>query len=115
MIEPATAPIAPIPPLQRFAFIVKGPGYCAEAHAQDLTTATFVTRVVGVSDAAGACVAAQTLVADGFQLIELCGGFSAAEQARVQAAIADAVPIGRVSYSATETARLNASFGAPLG
>lgn len=63
----------------RYGFIVKGPGYFPDKHTAEISSEAFSTRVVGVSDYLSAILVAQQLVADGIQLIELCGGFTQSE------------------------------------
>lgn len=97
-------------PLSRFAFIVKAPGYSAATHTATLDSAQFSTRVVGVGDLDDAMRAAASLVSDGIQLIELCGGFTAAEADAIRAHIRSAVPVGVVRYSAAEEQVLASLF-----
>jgi hypothetical protein len=99
-------------PLSVFGFIVKGPGYKADAHNAQLSSGLFTTFVVGVADFAAAQLAAQALVTNGVQLIELCGGFTESEAAQMRQYIGPNVPIGVVVYSpaqATALANLFAS------
>jgi Family of unknown function (DUF6506) len=97
-------------PLCRFAFIVKAPGYTAATHAVTLDSAQFSTRVIGVRDLDDAMQAAASLVGNGVQLIELCGGFTGAEAKVIRAHIRSAVPVGLVGYSAAEERALARLF-----
>ncbi len=54
--------------------------------------------------------AARLLLADGAQLIELCGGFSAHETADVLTAVDGAVPVGAVRYGPEAIAGMHALF-----
>ena len=51
------------------------------------------------------------LVAEGVQLVELCGAFGPTETAAVLAAAGGRVPVGAVTYPAGEAGRLDALFG----
>jgi hypothetical protein len=102
-------------PLSRFAFIVKGRGYSAAEHAAVLESSEFSTRVVGVSDCVAAEPVVRQLVADGVQLIELCGGFTPAEAQALRALVGGRVPIGVVVYSDEQAAELTRLFSKPAG
>jgi hypothetical protein len=53
---------------------------------------------IGVPSIADAPSVARELVADGVELIELCGGFSGAGLGAVVAAVGGRVPVGAVFY-----------------
>jgi predicted polyphosphate/ATP-dependent NAD kinase len=53
---------------------------------------------IGVSSAAEAPPLARRLVADGVELIELCGGFGGAGLAAVVSAVEGRVPVGAVFF-----------------
>jgi Family of unknown function (DUF6506) len=97
-------------PLSNYGFIIKAPGYTPDLHDTKLVSSQFSTRVVGVSDVAAAVTAAQKLVADGIQLIELCGCFTLPEAQILRDQIDHAVLVGFVSYSAAEEERLQELF-----
>ena len=61
------------------------------------------TLLVPVADAARAPAVAVDLVAEGVQLIELCGGFPLAAAARVAEAVQGRVPIGHVTFAVDST------------
>jgi hypothetical protein len=84
--------------LERFGFIVTGGGLDPAEHRTTLRSETFASLMVGVSEPAQAIPVAQEMVADGIQLIELCGGFGPVWTARVIDAIGNAVPVGSVGY-----------------
>jgi 2-keto-3-deoxy-6-phosphogluconate aldolase len=96
--------------LNRYAFIIKAPGYQAIEHTATLASEQFNTQVLGVADLPSAIQAAQSLIQTGVQLIELCGGFSEEEAAQLSQAIHHQVPVGVVIYSKEQTAMLNGSF-----
>jgi hypothetical protein len=96
--------------LSNYGFIVKAPGYMPDLHDLRLVSSHFCTRVIGVSDIDAAVVVAKKLVAEGIQLIELCGGFSLGEAQILRGRIDHAVPVGCVSYSASEEERLQQLF-----
>ncbi len=79
--------------LERFGFIV-----CGEDFEQVQPTQSFYMKVVGVKQLDDAVNAAKDMVADGIQLIELCGGFSPVIVGKVIEAIDGAVPVGVVAY-----------------
>lgn len=79
--------------LDHFGFVVTGDDF-----VQQQGTENFRMTVVGVSDPEQGIEAAQDLVSEGVQLIELCGGFSPVWAGRIIEAIDGAVPVGVVAY-----------------
>ena len=65
---------------------------------------------VGVPSVADAPVAAQQLVADGVDFIELCGGFGGAGLGSVISAVENRVPVGAVFFGVDAAAGLNSIF-----
>ena len=61
--------------LTNFGFIVQGDGFNPESDVQVMETPSFKMTTIGVANAEQGGDAARRLVADGAQLIELCGGF----------------------------------------
>ena len=78
--------------LERFGFIVTGDNF-----EQWQGTDKF-RKVVGVSHPEQGIAAAKQMIADGIQLIELCGGFSPVWAGKIIEAIDYAVPVGVVAY-----------------
>jgi hypothetical protein len=88
----------------------QGPGYSPNEHAAELASGEFNTQVVGVSNFSSAVAVAKRLVADGVQLIELCGGFSEDEARDLRVHVAGAIPIGVVTYSPEQVEELDRLF-----
>ncbi len=65
---------------------------------------------VGVQNVADATTLARELVAEGVELIELCGGFSGAGLGEVVAAVEGRVPVGAVFYGVEASAGLQRLF-----
>jgi predicted polyphosphate/ATP-dependent NAD kinase len=65
---------------------------------------------VGVRSVSDAPAVAQQLVADGVELIELCGGFGGAGLAAVVSAVKNRVPVGAVFFGVDASAGLNRIF-----
>ena len=84
--------------LTDFAYIVFGPDYSSDKSRTVLQSESLTTRIVGVDSLENAVLAAVELVADGVQLIELCGWFGPKGAARIIDAVGDTVPIGFVSH-----------------
>jgi|APSaa5957512622_1039677.scaffolds.fasta_scaffold391001_1 hypothetical protein len=84
--------------LTDFAFIVFGWDYDPESDIQIVESETLKTRVVGVDSLESAEAVAVELVADGVQLIELCGWFGPKGAARIIEAVGDQVPVGFVTH-----------------
>jgi phosphoribosylformylglycinamidine (FGAM) synthase-like amidotransferase family enzyme len=97
-------------PLTHFAFIVKGPGYDPKIHRAALDSAQFHTVVVGVSTILEASQVAIELCASGSELIELCGGFSAADAEQIQTRVGPDILVGVVRYSEEQERKLTEMF-----
>ena len=80
-------------PLTRFGFIVTG-----DDVVQWTGPERFRMKVVGVRSPEQGIAAAREMVAEGIQLIELCGGFSPVWAGKIIEAIDYAVPVGVVAY-----------------
>lgn len=70
---------------------------------------------VGIQNIAEAPAIARQLVADGVELIELCGAFGGAGLGAVIAAVEGRVPVGAVFYGADASAGLQRLFGTSKG
>lgn len=79
--------------LEKFGFIV-----CGEDFEQVQPSQSFYMKVVGVKQLEDAITVAKTMVDEGIQLIELCGGFSPVIVGKLIEAIDGAVPVGVVAY-----------------
>ncbi|MFC7409277.1 DUF6506 family protein [Hydrogenophaga atypica] len=79
--------------LTKFGFIVTG-----DRFVQYQGTDNFSMKVVGVREPSEGIAAAKDMVAEGIQLIELCGGFSPVWAGKVIEAIDYKVPVGVVAY-----------------
>jgi hypothetical protein len=66
---------------------------------------------VGIPDVADAPDVARQLLADGVELIELCGGFGGAGLASVVSAVNGRVPVGAVFYGCDAAGGLQRLFG----
>ena len=64
----------------------------------------------GVSNVSDAPAVARRLVADGVELIELCGGFGGAGLGLVASTVRDRVPVGAVFFGVDASAGLNRIF-----
>lgn len=91
--------------LHRFGFIVTG-----DEFTQIQGTDKFRMKVVGVSRPEQGIAAAKTMVAEGIQLIELCGGFSPVWAGKIIEAIDYAVPVGVVAYGPESIDSMHALF-----
>jgi len=68
---------------------------------------------VGVRNADQATAIARQLVAEGVELIELCGGFGGAGLGAVITAVNGQVPVGAVFYGVDASKGLQRLFGSP--
>lgn len=79
--------------LTKFGFIGTGDDFI-----QHQGTERFSMKVVGVRSASQGPAVAREMVAEGIQLIELCGGFGPVWTSKVLEAIEYKIPVGSVSY-----------------
>jgi hypothetical protein len=94
--------------LTKFGFVVVGNQLDAW---QVLASPSFSMIVAGVPSPEFGPQAAVRMIAEGVQLIELCGGFGPLWTARVIEATGNRVPIGSVAYGPEALTGLSALFG----
>lgn len=87
-------------------FIFKGPAIKPTRHRAVLRSPDFVMRVIGVESVEEAISAAASMVADGVEVVELCGAFDQTDAHRVALAIGPAVAVGVVTFSREQADRL---------
>lgn len=85
--------------ITNYGFIVKGTGYNAKTNKSTLDSGAFKTTVVGVETDERAIEVAQQMLAEGVQLIELCGGFDSNTADTIMDALENAIPVGYVTFS----------------
>ena len=83
-----------------YAYIFLGPALNPEKHRSVIKTdeMTFTTVGIDFKKREAVLEIAKTLVAQGAQMLELCGGFGPIWIAKVYEAINQAVPVGSVAY-----------------
>ncbi|OSQ40847.1 hypothetical protein TMES_04080 [Thalassospira mesophila] len=92
--------------LRKYAFMIKASGYPPGGLRTTLPGDGFNSTIFASSDIDALVAEALAMVAEGMQLIELGGGFSDEDFARLQDAVAGAVPLGRVSFDDRNAALL---------
>lgn len=98
--------------LTRFGFIVTGSGLDPARDRCVMESGGFRMVTIGVPTAAEGPEAARALLAEGVQLIELCGGFGPSGTVAVLKAIDGAVPVGSVGYGPESIDALQRLFAA---
>jgi Family of unknown function (DUF6506) len=85
---------------KHFAYIFLGPGLHPQQDRADIKTKNFTFTTVGIdfNNKDQVIAVAKKLVAEGAQMIELCGGFGPVWIANVSEAINNQVPVGSVAY-----------------
>jgi uncharacterized protein DUF6506 len=71
---------------------------------------TFEMVAVGVAAPEQGVAVARRMVAEGIELIELCGGFGPVWTARILEAIDGAVPVGSVAYGPESIDQMHVLF-----
>ena len=96
--------------LTHWGFIFTGPGN--DPSRTRVVTGSKACRLtaVGVERPEQGIEVARQLVAEGVQMIELCGGFGPIWTGRILEAIGGAVPVGAVGYGPEAIAQVNAIF-----
>ncbi|WP_116474389.1 DUF6506 family protein [Zobellella maritima] len=94
-------------PLSRYGFIIKATDLEMFKHHGRIKSELFDIAVSGVQSVDEAIMAAQEMLTRRIEAIELCGGFSAEEEAQIREAINDHVPLGRVQYREQDRNRVD--------
>lgn len=86
--------------LRYWAYIFLSPGFDSTQHISTMESDTCRFRAVGIdmNKREQVIEVAKQLVAEGVQMIELCGGFGSQWISKVSDAIQDVVPVGGVFY-----------------
>ena len=84
----------------KFAFIFSAPGADPKVHRAviKIENVTYTTIGVDSNNKQQVIEVAKEVVADGAQILELCGGFGPIWMAKVMEALKGAVPVGGVFY-----------------
>jgi hypothetical protein len=97
--------------MKKWGFIYTLGDTSAAVRTDTIGSAACTLVCVGVPSIATAPDAARELVAQGVQLIELCGAFSGPGLAAVTSAVDGRVPVGAVFYGGEAAAGLHQLFG----
>ncbi len=84
--------------LSKFGFIVTGSGLDPDTNRMSMKSDSFEMIAVGVENASEGVSVAQDMVANGIELIELCGGFGPIWTSKIIEAINGKIPVGSVGY-----------------
>lgn len=82
-----------------WAYLFEHPGADPMVDRMELERSGQTTVIVAVPDSDTAPAVAARLADDGVRLIELCGGFSLEDVARVRSAVPASVAIGHVTFA----------------
>lgn len=96
--------------LTKFGFIVTGGQLDPAQHRLIMRSGAFEMIAVGVGKASQGPAVAKGLVAEGVQLLELCGGFGPIWTAKVIEAIDGRIPVGSVAYGPESISAMHALF-----
>ncbi len=83
-----------------FAYIFLGPGLNPQQHQSVIKTENLTFTAIGIdfSCKEDVIIVAKEAIANGAQMIELCGGFGPLWISKVSEAIEHSVPVGSVAY-----------------
>ena len=90
------------------AFILILPGADSRTDIVTIEKPNVCQMMVGVKDFDDAVNTAKSLVEDGVELIEVCGGFGPISAAKVIEAVGDKVPVGSVSFGVESAGKFSA-------
>ncbi len=93
-------------PLNHYVYIFRAKGIDPLKNRAEVKTHNLIFIAIGVDELEHAAHIAKEEVARGAQLIELCGAFGISGTQKVIEAINNAVPVGNVSYSLSDTHKL---------
>ena len=94
----------------KYAFLFVVPDADSKKHRVVVETPTLSTTIVGAKDFDDAVNTAKSLVEDGVQLIDLCGGYGPAGAAKIVEAVGDKIPVGSVNYGIESVGKIAALF-----
>ncbi|MFC1950427.1 DUF6506 family protein [Chloroflexota bacterium] len=80
------------------AYIFVWPDADSRRHRAVVETSTLSWIIVGVKDFDDGVNIAKSLVKEGIQAIELCGGWGSVGCAKIFEAVGDKIPVGAVSF-----------------
>ncbi len=84
--------------LSKFGFIVAASGLSPNTHTMSMKSDSFEMTTVGIENVSEGLAVAQDMVANGIQLIELCGAFGPIWTSKIIEAINGKIPVGSVGY-----------------
>ncbi|MFI6307956.1 DUF6506 family protein [Amycolatopsis thailandensis] len=96
--------------MRQWGFVYLADGCDPERDVSRVDTGACLTVLVGVGEVDQVVAVAERLVAEGAQLIELCGAFGPVWTARVIDAVGARVPVGSVMYGGEATKQLHDLF-----
>ncbi|NRA88464.1 MAG: hypothetical protein HRU28_13980 [Rhizobiales bacterium] len=95
-----------MPKLKNYGYIILGDAYIAEQHKATIKSDSFKSTIICTETVADAINVAKQMVADGVEVIELCGEFGQSGAFQIVNAINCKVPVGYVSFVGYEHEKL---------
>lgn len=92
--------------VKHWAFLFLSPGYRASDHTVHFDSGETKVTLIGLdpADIEESITIAKNLLADGVQVIELCGGFGPQWVAKIKTATEGKIPVGTVMYGPEDRA-----------
>lgn len=84
--------------IKKYWFIIKAPGYDRTKDKTHLNSTNFSSTIVAVSSIEDACLAADKMIEDGIEIIELCGWFEKDWYDKIKSHIKYKIPVGYVIF-----------------
>ena len=96
--------------MTKFGFIVTGKDLDPAMHRMTMASRNFTMIAIGVPHPEQGIQVACDMVADGVQLLELCGGFGPIWTAKILDAVGRKIPVGSVAYGPESIDAMHALF-----
>lgn len=97
--------------LKKYGFINLGTAYVPATHQAVIASTEFSSTIICVSTMVEAIEVAKKMVADGIEVIELCGEFGQSGAFQIINAIDCKIPVGYVSFAGYEHDKLTDFLG----
>jgi hypothetical protein len=88
--------------ITKYWFIIKAPGYNRTGDKTNLNSVNFSSIIIAVSSIEEACLAADDMIKDGVEIIELCGWFEKKWYEKIKSHIKNKIPVGYVIFEDTK-------------
>jgi hypothetical protein len=97
--------------LSKYAFLIKHDSYSSQYYHASLKSDKFESVFFGVKNVDDAINVIRDLIKEGFELVELCGGFSEFEELKIKVLTRSIIPVGRAELKPKDVELLQKNLG----